>query len=174
MASATETVRMVFHRMNDSSVDGDPEVDDVPDVVSDLDCSILTITMESHEMVWMDEDFALFIANQVKPLDKGIMLACDDDFMIELLEPKDGNTIHDFWTDLRFNTDPTFSTLLGTEFIPNTKNGFRVLIVHPAMTIGAFGLAQHLLQKANGGLTSVKIIDHLGEETLVTVPGSTT
>lgn len=167
MSSITRVIRMVFHRLNDPNSDADPEVEYVQDVESDLDCSVLTIRVESNDEVWDAEVLEDFVVNNVDPLNKGIMLRCDDTFMIELLEPKDGATIHDYWTDLRFTADPTYSELIGNEFIPNTKNGFRVLLVNPSMQVGPLGIASHLLRKANGGLLSVYIADDQNVEMTV-------
>jgi len=167
MASITRVIRMVFHRLNDPNADSDESVEVVPDVEADLDCSIMTIRVESDDTTWDVSQLETFVEENLDPLDRGIMLRCDDTFMIELLEPKDGATIHDYWTDLRFNADPTYSELIGNEFIPNTKNGFRVLLVNPAMNVGPQGIAEHLLRKANGGLVSVYVADDQNAELTV-------
>lgn len=159
MAIESIGIRMVFHRL---AADNENEFDSTfeeHNVISDLDCALLNIECQSPNDGWDNTALLIFLRTFALPLNKGIMLRCDDPFMIELLEPKNGATIHDFWTDLRFNNDPTYAELLGTEFIANTKNGFRVLIVNPQIPVGPVGIAEYLLRKGQGNIVSVKITD---------------
>lgn len=90
-------------------------------------------------------------------IDKGAVIQRDDPYLIHLLEPKSGATVHDFLNELRA-LGYKKHRLLGQTVPPDTLNGFRVLVLGEGYTATLEGLAEFLLANT-AQITELTIYD---------------
>ena len=83
---------------------------------------------------------------QIRDLLKNITIChVNDPIMVDLLEPKSGNTVHNRLNELKVTvtTDPV---ILGDTVPPETKNGYRLLVCPKPEDVTLEGLAKYLKQ----------------------------
>jgi hypothetical protein len=91
-------------------------------------------------------------------LDGGIVINVQDPFMVHVLEPKSGATVHNRLNELKANMTNYESAVLGTTVPPETLNGYTVLVLGNSYDVTLEGLALWML-RTDVELTHVVITD---------------
>lgn len=91
-----------------------------------------------------------------KMLHKAILCHVNDPIMVDLLEPKSGNTVHNRLGELKATVIDN-PVLLGNTVPPETKNGFKVLVFPTVDDVTLEGIAKYLKKETQ--MTTVVISD---------------
>lgn len=90
----------------------------------------------------------------------------DDPYLIHLLEPKDGNTVHKLLDQLRGNDEEGWYKMLGITVPAETLNSHRVLVLGKGITATLEGvmlvaseILEEVLEKNGAVIHSIKIVD---------------
>ena len=103
----------------------------------------------------VDESFDATILrskiNQFKSLaNNALFVRVDDPTMIDILEPKSGNTVHNRLNELKRALQEKFAVeLIGTTTPPETRNGYRVFVMGTKYTVTMEGIALFILNYVN-------------------------
>lgn len=91
-------------------------------------------------------------------MDKGAVIQRDDPYLIHLLEPKSGATVHDFLNELRALGFKQHR-LLGETVPPETLNGYKVLVLGEGYTATLEGIAEFLMRNTAEEISEITIYD---------------
>lgn len=76
-----------------------------------------------------------------------LFVRVDDPVMIDILEPKSGNTVHNRLNELKRQLADTYDVeVIGTTTPPETRNGYRVFVMGSMYTVTMEGIALYLLK----------------------------
>ena len=92
------------------------------------------------------EDLKAIATFVTKSIKGGVVARIDDPIMIDLLQPKSGNTVHNRLNELKFNLKGKTYEIIGNTVPPETKNGYQVLVLGDEYTVTLEGLAEWLLR----------------------------
>lgn len=102
-----------------------------------LDSRAITVTVDVGTDVPINPgDYGATLLTTVEAMSGSNWVAVDDAFILKLLEPKTGNTVHNFLTRLKdwFSEDANrFCQRLGGTIPPDTINGYVVYVLAPGV-----------------------------------------
>lgn len=76
-----------------------------------------------------------------------IFVRVDDPTMIDILEPKSGNTVHNRLNELKRKLTDTYDVeIIGTTTPPETRNGYRAFVMGSKYNVTMEGLALYMLR----------------------------
>lgn len=121
-----------------------------------IDSKDLTITVEYYSEESVDLNLLKKVLNNAASyIDNRMIIQNDDPYLIHLLEPKTGATIHNMLNDIRAMEDSY--RLLGDTLPPDTINAYKITIFNKdSYTATMEGIARFIRRKLEGDLRIVK------------------
>lgn len=120
---------------------------------------LVTLTCSTEEP--FDLNKLVDLKNKLtKNLNGAILIQNDDPYLIQLIEPKSGNTVHNLLNSLR--EEDYVYRLLGTTQPPDTRNGYKVYVVNSKyITATMEGLATFILNHQNMGYLNTRLVNQV-------------
>lgn len=130
----------------------------------------ITATRESKE-TFSAEELKDTLTAIDKILDGGLVINVQDPYMVHVLEPKSGNTVHNRLNELKRVLTGKEYAIIGNTIPPETLNGYIALVLGADYDVTLEGLAEWIL-RSYPSLTSIKLDDgkitvELGQDDLV-------
>lgn len=97
--------------------------------------------------------------NLKRDISKGAIIQYDDPYLIHLLEPKSGATVHNLLNEIRTKIPAKGHRVFGKSVPPETLNGFSVLVLGNGLSATLEGVAEWILRNSRKEVTEVTIYD---------------